>query len=103
MATQFRDLLGTDHLGTTAISLLSNSLAPSTYANYDSALRPYASPSALKTDAPPNMPLPLPWFATPPGSAYVAPSQLALCNLTFLQSASTSETTSYPPSPLATF
>jgi hypothetical protein len=41
MATQFRDLLGTDHLGTTAISLLSSSLAPSTYANYESALRPY--------------------------------------------------------------
>jgi hypothetical protein len=40
MATRFRGLLGRDHLGTTAISLLRSSLAPSTYSNYDSALRP---------------------------------------------------------------
>jgi hypothetical protein len=33
----FLYLLGTDTLGVTAISLLSNSLAPSTYASYDSA------------------------------------------------------------------
>jgi site-specific recombinase XerD len=41
MATKFQTLLGTDTLGATAITLLSNSLAPSTYANYDSALRQY--------------------------------------------------------------
>jgi hypothetical protein len=41
MATEFRALLGTDNLGTTAINLLNSSLAPSTYANYDSALRIY--------------------------------------------------------------
>jgi hypothetical protein len=41
MATHFRDLLNTDHLGAIDISLLSSSLAPPTYANYDSALRPY--------------------------------------------------------------
>jgi hypothetical protein len=41
MATKFQVLLGTDTLDATAISLLSNSLAPSTYANYDSALRQY--------------------------------------------------------------
>jgi hypothetical protein len=40
-AETFRDLLGTDKLGVTAIALLSNSLAPSTYANYDSALRQF--------------------------------------------------------------
>jgi hypothetical protein len=41
MVTKYRDLLVTDRLGTTAISLLSSSLAPSTYASYDSALRQY--------------------------------------------------------------
>jgi hypothetical protein len=39
MATKFQTLLGADKLGATAISLLSNSLPPATYANYDSALR----------------------------------------------------------------
>jgi hypothetical protein len=33
--------LGTDSLGTTAIGLLINSIAPSTYANYDNTLRHY--------------------------------------------------------------
>jgi hypothetical protein len=41
MTTKFRALLGTDRLGDTAISLLSNSLAPSTYANHDNAPRHY--------------------------------------------------------------
>jgi hypothetical protein len=39
MVDTFQSLLGTDTLGVTTISLLSSSLAPSTYANYDSALR----------------------------------------------------------------
>jgi hypothetical protein len=39
MADTFQSLLETDTLGVTTISLLSNSLAPSTYANYDNALR----------------------------------------------------------------
>jgi hypothetical protein len=34
----FQDLLGTNKLGVTAVALLSNSLAPSTYPSYDSAL-----------------------------------------------------------------
>jgi hypothetical protein len=41
MPTKLRDLLGTDPLGTVAIGLLNSSLAPSTYANYDNALRQY--------------------------------------------------------------
>jgi hypothetical protein len=41
MTTHFRTLLGTDKWGTTAIGLLSNSLVPSIYANYDSTLRHY--------------------------------------------------------------
>jgi hypothetical protein len=41
MATTFRTLLGFNHMGETAIGLLSGSLAPSTYANYDSALHHY--------------------------------------------------------------
>jgi hypothetical protein len=41
MCTKSLALLGTDRLGNTTISLLSSSLAPSTYANYDSALRHY--------------------------------------------------------------
>jgi hypothetical protein len=43
IATKFRALLNTDYLGTTAISLLSSSLAPSTYAKYDIALSHYFS------------------------------------------------------------
>jgi hypothetical protein len=39
MYNKFRALLGTDRLVTTAIGLLSSSLAPSTYSNYDNALR----------------------------------------------------------------
>jgi hypothetical protein len=41
MAETFQDLLGTDKLGVTAVALLSNSLAPSMYASYDSALRQF--------------------------------------------------------------
>jgi hypothetical protein len=41
LAETFQDLLGTDKLGVTAVALLSNSLAPSTYASYDSALRQF--------------------------------------------------------------
>jgi hypothetical protein len=41
MADTYQSLSGTDTLGVTAVSLLSNSLAPSTYANYDSALRQF--------------------------------------------------------------
>jgi hypothetical protein len=41
LADTFRDLLDTEKLGVTAVALLSNSLAPSTYANYDSALKQF--------------------------------------------------------------
>jgi site-specific recombinase XerD len=41
MPTKSQALLSTNTLGATALSLLSNSLAPYTYANYDSALRHY--------------------------------------------------------------
>jgi hypothetical protein len=41
MAEKYHTLLGTDTLGIAAISLLSNSLAPSTYANYDNAVRQF--------------------------------------------------------------
>jgi hypothetical protein len=41
LAETFQDLLGADKLGVTAVALLSNSLAPSTYASYDSALRQF--------------------------------------------------------------
>jgi hypothetical protein len=39
MYAKFRALLGIGRLGTTAINLINSSLAPSTYANYDSTLR----------------------------------------------------------------
>jgi hypothetical protein len=41
MTTHFRALLGTDRLNTVAIGLLNISLALSTYANYDCALREF--------------------------------------------------------------
>jgi site-specific recombinase XerD len=41
MADTYQSLLGTDTLGVTAVTLLSNSLAPSTYANYDNAVRQF--------------------------------------------------------------
>jgi hypothetical protein len=52
ITTHFRTLLSTDKLGTTAIGLLSSSLDPSTYANYDNTLRHYFSFCAEK-DLPP--------------------------------------------------
>jgi hypothetical protein len=39
MADTYQSLLGADTLGVTAVTPLSNSLAPSTYANYDCAMR----------------------------------------------------------------
>jgi hypothetical protein len=39
MTPQLRKLLGTDHIGTTALNLLSISLAPTTYAKNDSGMR----------------------------------------------------------------
>jgi hypothetical protein len=41
MAETYPSLLGTDTLGVTAVKLLSNRLAPSTYANYDNAIRQF--------------------------------------------------------------
>jgi hypothetical protein len=36
-------MLGTDQIGTTALHLLSSSLAPTTYSNYDSGMRQFAA------------------------------------------------------------
>jgi hypothetical protein len=41
MTAKFQNLLGTDHLGTIAIGMITNSLAPSTYANNDNAVRQF--------------------------------------------------------------
>ena len=43
MTTRLRKLLGTDQIGTTALHLLSSSLAPTTYSNYDSGMRQFAA------------------------------------------------------------
>jgi hypothetical protein len=43
MTARLRNLLGTDHIGTTTLNLLSSSLAPTTYANCDSGMRPFAA------------------------------------------------------------
>jgi hypothetical protein len=43
MIAQIRKLLGTDHVGTTALNMLSSSLAPTTYANCDSGMRQFAA------------------------------------------------------------
>jgi hypothetical protein len=43
MTTRLRKLLGTDQIGTTALHMLSNSLAPTTYSNYDSGMRQSAA------------------------------------------------------------
>ena len=43
MTDRLRNMLGTDHIGTTALHLLRNSLAPTTYANYDSGMRQFAA------------------------------------------------------------
>jgi hypothetical protein len=40
---KLRKLLGTDHVGTTALNMLSNSLAPTSYANYDNGMRQFAA------------------------------------------------------------
>jgi hypothetical protein len=39
MITHLRKLLGTDQIATIALHMLSSSLAPTTYANYDSGMR----------------------------------------------------------------
>jgi hypothetical protein len=36
-------MLGTDHIGNTTLTLLNNSLAPTTYANYDSDMRQFVA------------------------------------------------------------
>jgi hypothetical protein len=43
MTTRLRKLLGTDQIGTTALHLLSSSLVPTTYSNYDIGMRQFAS------------------------------------------------------------
>jgi hypothetical protein len=43
MIAQLRKLLGTDQVGTTALNLLNNSIAPITYANYDSGMCQFAA------------------------------------------------------------
>jgi hypothetical protein len=43
MIAQLRKLLGTDYVGTIALNLLSNSLAPTIYANYDRGMRQFAA------------------------------------------------------------
>jgi hypothetical protein len=43
MTTKLHKLLGTDHVGDTALHMLSSSLAPTTYANYDSGMRQFAA------------------------------------------------------------
>jgi hypothetical protein len=43
MTTKLRKLLGTDHVGDTALHLLSSSLALITYANYDNGMRQFAA------------------------------------------------------------
>jgi hypothetical protein len=43
MTTHLRKLLGIDQIGTTALHVLSTSLAPTTYSNYDSGMRQFAA------------------------------------------------------------
>jgi hypothetical protein len=43
MTAQLRKLLGTNHVGTTTLTMLCNSLAPTTYANNDSGMRQFTA------------------------------------------------------------
>jgi hypothetical protein len=43
MTAHLRKLLGTDQVGTTALHMMSSSLAPTTYANYDSGMLQFAA------------------------------------------------------------
>jgi hypothetical protein len=43
MTDKLRKLLGTDHVGTTLLNMLSSSLAQTTYANYDNGKRQFAA------------------------------------------------------------
>ena len=51
LSESFHNLLGSDKPGVTAVALLSNSLAPSTYAIYDSALRIFHFSVHMKTSS----------------------------------------------------
>jgi hypothetical protein len=66
MTIKIPTLLDNDTLGATAISLLSNSLAPATYANYDNALRHFFA-FCEEENLPPCKRPPLRWSATQPG------------------------------------
>jgi hypothetical protein len=43
MTAKLRTLLGTGHIGTTTLNMMSSSLAPITYANYGSGMRQFAA------------------------------------------------------------
>jgi hypothetical protein len=43
MTAQLRTMLRTDHIGTTTPNLPSSSLAPKTYANYNTGMRQFAT------------------------------------------------------------
>jgi hypothetical protein len=43
MTAQLRTVQVADHIGTTSLNILSSSLAPTTYANYDSGKRKFAA------------------------------------------------------------
>jgi hypothetical protein len=88
----FQDLLGTDELGVTAVALLSNSLAPSSFASYDSALRQILYSAHMITSPRYRPPRPQ-WFATQRGWPCSARSPPARCNPTSPQSTSSSEST----------
>jgi hypothetical protein len=95
MADTYQSLLGTDTLGVTAVILLSNSLPPSTYANYDNAS---FSLSVLRKEFPlyrPRRPL---GSATPLGCVCSARWPQARYNLTTQRLISSSATTSGHPS-----
>jgi hypothetical protein len=43
MTAHLRKLLGTDHVGTTTLILLSSTLVPTAHANYDNGMRQFAA------------------------------------------------------------
>jgi hypothetical protein len=52
MTAQLRNVLGTDYIVTTSLNLLCSSLAPTTYANYDSGMRQLAAFATRKAFTP---------------------------------------------------
>jgi hypothetical protein len=99
MTARLRKMLGTDQIGNTALHLLSSSLVPTTYSNYDSGMRQFAAFCHEEN----IHPLQATTLSVVRYTAYKGPSPLHRYNNTTRPSTSFSATTSSSQSQLVNF